>query len=415
MFKLALKSLISRKKIVLLVYISLSLSVLLFLAVQRSSQISRDSFSRTISGTDLIVGSRTGSLNLLLYSVFHMGNAVNNIGYEEYLSLAEREEVEWAVPISLGDSHRGYRVVGTNRLYFDAFQYGAHQNLELASGELNFDSPFDAVIGANVARDLGYKPGDEIILSHGVGHFTLQRHDNMPFEVQAVLKQTGTAVDNGVYVPLEGITAIHVGWETGMQTRTVRAEQVMTRDLRPDSITAVYLGLKQRTAAISMQRDINNSEGEPLTAIMPGAALYELWRIMGSAETIMTGIAAFVVLIGLVSLLTSELAVLEQRRREMALFRSIGATAKDLFRILFYESLIVTAAGCISGVLLLYGLQGVLQPVFRSHGLYAPWTLPSLIEWALLGVTMAAGILGGLVPAAAAYRRSLSDGMTIRS
>ena len=307
-------------------------------------------------------------------------------------------------------------MVGTNRLYFDAFQYGAHQNLELASGELNFDSPFDAVIGANVARDLGYKPGDEIILSHGVGQFTLQRHDNMPFEVQAVLKQTGTAVDNGVYVPLEGITAIHVGWETGMQTRTVRAEQVMTRDLRPDSITAVYLGLKQRTAAISMQRDINNSEGEPLTAIMPGAALYELWRIMGSAETIMTGIAAFVVLIGLVSLLTSQLAVLEQRRREMALFRSIGATAKDLFRILFYESLIVNSSRMYQRCAAALRTAGCPAAGFsRSHGLYAPWTLPSLIEWALLGVTMAAGILGGLVPAAAAYRRSLSDGMTIRS
>ncbi len=415
MFKLALKSLFSRKKIVLLVFISLSLSVLLFLAVQRSSQISRDSFSRTISGTDLIVGSRTGSLNLLLYSVFHMGNAVNNIGYEEYLALAEDEQVEWAVPISLGDSHRGYRVVGTNRLYFDAFQYGAHQNLEVGSGELNFESPFDAVIGANVAKDLGYKPGDSVILSHGVGKFTLQQHDNMPFEIQSVLKPTGTAVDNGVYVPLEGITAIHIGWETGMQTRTVTVEHALTRNLEPDSITAVYLGLKQRTAAIRMQRDINNSEGEPLTAIMPGAALYDLWRIMGSAETIMSGLAAFVVLIGLVSLLTSQLAVLEQRRREMALFRSIGATPGDLFKILFYESLIVTAAGCISGVILLYGLQAAAQPLFRANGLYAPWTLLSLMEWALLAVTMIAGVLGGLVPAFAAYRRSLSDGMTIRS
>jgi putative ABC transport system permease protein len=122
MFRLAWKSLVSRRRIMILIYVSLSLSVLLFLGVQRSARLGRESFSRTITGTDLIVGARTGQLNLILYSVFHMGNAVNNIGYDAYRAVANRSDVDWIIPVSLGDSHRGYRVVGTENSLFREYR-----------------------------------------------------------------------------------------------------------------------------------------------------------------------------------------------------------------------------------------------------------------------------------------------------
>ncbi len=100
----------------------------------RAHRGAQASFASTISGTDLIVGARSGSVNLLLYSVFRIGNATNNIRWDSFEHFATNPQVKWAIPISLGDSHRGYRVMGTNDSYFEHYQYGRQQNLELASG-----------------------------------------------------------------------------------------------------------------------------------------------------------------------------------------------------------------------------------------------------------------------------------------
>ena len=415
MIRLAWKSLMSRKNIILLIYLSLSLSVLLFLGVQRTARISRTSFSRTITGTDLIVGARTGQLNLILYSVFHMGNAVNNIGYDSFRAIADRPDVDWVIPISLGDSHQGYRVVGTDNAMFRHYRYGNGRSLEFDVGGDFSESPFDVVLGATVADELGYSLDTRVVVSHGSGKVALNDHSNLPFTVSGILERTGTPADNSLFVSLEGITAIHLGWEDGVERREVRVEEALRRDLTPSTITAAYIGLKQRGAALAVQRAINNLEGEPLTAILPGVALYELWKIMGAAEQSLTFLAGFVVVIGLVSLLTAQLAVLEQRRREMALLRSLGAKARDLFRLLFIESFAVTFAGCLTGLILLYLTQALASGLVRSYGFYIEWNLPDATEWILLGSVLMMGVLNGLIPAIVTYRRSLSDGMTVRN
>ena len=414
MLKLAFSSLMSRKRIILLIYLSLSLSVLLFLGVQRTARISRESFSRTITGTDLIVGARTGPLNLILYSVFHLGNPVNNISYGSYRRIASRDDVDWVIPISLGDSHRGYRVVGTDNTMFRRYRYGSGRSLEFADGGEFTESPFDVVLGATIARKLGYELGDRIVVSHGAGKVALKEHTNLPFTVAGILKRSGTPVDNSLFVSVEGITAIHLGWEDGVERREVTVREALNRDLTPASITAAYVGLKNRGAALNVQRAINDFEAEPLTAVLPGVALYELWKIMGTAERSLTFLAGFVVVIGLVSLLTAQLAVLEQRRREMALLRSLGAKARDLFRLLFVESFAVTFAGCVSGFILLYVVQALASGLMRSYGFHTDWSAPNAAEGILLGSVLVLGILNGLIPAIVTYRRSLSDGMAVR-
>ena len=415
MFKIILKSIRNRFRIILLIYISLTLSVFLFLGVQRAATISRQSFSRTITGTDLIVGARTGQLNLILYSVFHMGNAVNNIGYDSYWEIAKSEKIAWAVPVSLGDSHKGFRVVGTSEEYFTRYRYGSNESIEFKKGSDFTGSPFDTVIGAGVAGSLGYQLGDSLVVSHGTGKVTLSSHDNLPFRVQGILEPTGTPLDNALFIPLEGMTAIHVGWENGMAVREPTEEEILLRDLTPSTVTAVYIGLKDRTSAFRVQREINTYKKEPLMAILPGASLYELWKIVGTAEKTLTFISAFVVFIGLISLLTSQLAILEQRAREMALLRSQGATPFNLFQILFFESVLISFAGCLSGFLLLYLVQTLIQPILTVKGFYAEFTLPTARETALLGITLTASLINGIIPAFSAYRQSLIEGMSIRS
>ena len=135
---------------------SIAISVALLLGVEKIRTEARSSFASTISGTDLIVGARSGDINLLLYSVFRIGNATNNISWESYQDITSRPEVAWAIPISLGDSHRGFRVMGTNGDYFEHYRFARTRALTLAEGK-PFAEVFDTVLGADVAAQLGYQ------------------------------------------------------------------------------------------------------------------------------------------------------------------------------------------------------------------------------------------------------------------
>ncbi|CAN0563203.1 unnamed protein product, partial [Laminaria digitata] len=209
--KLAYKSLISRRVTVLLTLLAISLSVMLLLGVERIRTEARASFSNTISGTDLIVGARSGSLPLLLYSVFRIGNATNNISWASYQEIAADPNVAWTIPISLGDSHRGFRVLGTNSDYFKHFRYARSRQLGFTEGR-QFEDLFDTVIGAEVADALGYRVDDRIIVDHGIGRIGFASHRDKPFRVSGILARTGTPVDRTGHVSLEGIEAIHIDW-----------------------------------------------------------------------------------------------------------------------------------------------------------------------------------------------------------
>ncbi|NNK57008.1 MAG: ABC transporter permease, partial [Desulfofustis sp.] len=267
---LALKSLLNRKATAGLTIVSIALSVTLLLGVERIRTEAQNSFTSTISGTDLIIGARSGPVQLLLYSVFRIGNASNNISWESYKELAALESIDWTIPISLGDSHRGYRVMGTTPIYFDHFRFGTKQLLEFDRGE-PFSDLYDAVLGAEVAKALGYDLGDPIVIAHGAGSVSFVKHGDKPFVVAGVLKPTGTPVDRTIHVSLEGIEAIHVDWQEGMpvQGQTISDEQARTMDLTPRQITAFLVKLKSPMATFGVQRMVNNYREEPLSAILP--------------------------------------------------------------------------------------------------------------------------------------------------
>jgi len=256
LFRLAYLSLVNRKATAILTGLAIALSVVMLLGVEKVRAGARASFASTVSGTDLIVGARSGSVQLLLYSVFRIGDATSNISWESVQDLASWPEVAWTVPISLGDSHRGYRVVGTTAEYFERYSYGRKQRLAFASGR-PFEGLFDAVIGAEVAASLGYKVGDRIVLAHGAGAFTAAEHADKPFTISGVLERTGGPVDRSVHVSLEAIEAIHVDWQDGRPPRAgqaVAADAVRAMDLQPKAVTAVLVGLKSRLAAFEIGR-----------------------------------------------------------------------------------------------------------------------------------------------------------------
>lgn len=412
---LALKSVLNRKATAILTILTVAVSVILLLGVERVRTEAKSSFANTISGTDLIVGGRSGQVNLLLYSVFRIGNATNNIDWKSYQEFSQHKAVKWAIPISLGDSHKGFRVMGTNHSYFENYRYGSKQPLTFQQGK-EFNELFDVVIGADVANKLDYKIGDQIILAHGISDVAFSRHDNLPFKIVGILAPTGTPVDKTVHVSLEAIEAIHVGWESGANLgHTPDAETLKTYDFQPQQITAMMLGLNSKIQTFALQREINNYRQEPLSAIMPGIALHELWGMMSVAEQALLIVSGFVVVAGLLGMLSSLLTSLQERRREMAILRAMGARPRHVFGLLISEASALTFLGITLGVAVLFALIAVVAPIVQqSYGINISISAITPHEWKLLMLVQVAGIIIGFIPACRAYRQSLSDGMTIR-
>ena len=215
----ALRSAWNRRGTLSLVVMSVALSSLLLLSVERIRTDVRESFSQSVSGTDLIVGARTGSMQLLLYAVFRVGGATNNVRMDSLQEIASHRAVAWMVPLSLGDSHRGFPVLATTTEYFQRFLYGDRQPLVLAQGRPfagTLDGLYEAVIGADVASALGYRLGQRIILSHGSGVIPGAEHADKPFTVVGILARTGTPVDRTVHISLQALEAIHLDWSAGV-------------------------------------------------------------------------------------------------------------------------------------------------------------------------------------------------------
>ena len=305
MLEVAFNSLRSRRGSVMLTLASLTISMAIVIGVEHIRAQAENSFVRTVSGVDLLVGARTSQINLLLYSVFRIGNATNNITWQSYEDITARPEVAWSIPFSLGDSHRGYRVLGTDSQYFEHFRYGDEQPLRFSDGE-PFMHPLHAVIGSEVARALEYQVGQEVVLSHGIGSTSFVNHDNLPFTITGVLATTGTPVDRTVHVSLQGIEAIHLGWQNGVQVARLspdRSDPGLT-ELEPTQITALLLGLESPMAVFGLQRAINNYPSEALSAILPGVALGELWQIIGTLENLLSVISILVLTASLLGLST---------------------------------------------------------------------------------------------------------------
>ncbi len=416
MLTLAIKSLRNRKFTTILTVASIALSVTLLLGVERLRKEAKASFTKTISGTDLIVGARTGPVQLLLYSVFRIGNATNNISWESYQEIARNRNVKWTIPISLGDSHQGYRVMGTNTDYFKYLRFAGGRQLEVAEGRI-FQGVFDAVLGADVAKALGYQLEEEIVIAHGAGKVSFIKHDDKPFTVVGILKKTGTPVDQTIHVRLEGIEAIHIDWQGGAPVpgHSISAQQALEMDLSPKVVTAFLVGLKSRIAAFNVQRFVNQYPKEPLLAILPGVALQELWNLIGVAEKTLLAVSGFVVVVGLCGMLIALMTSLNERRREMAILRSVGARPLHVFSLIVGESSLLTLMGVVVGIVLLYGLLLVSQPlILTKFGIFLEISAISLHELRLIIIVILAGIVIGLIPGCRIYRYSLADGMTIR-
>ena len=475
---LAFKSLLNRKLTFFITLFSIAISVTLLLGVQTLKTETNSSFMKSISGTDLIIGSRGASSQLLLSSVFHIGQSTNTIQYATYQEIQKSPAVEWAVPISLGDSHQGYTVMATNLSFFDHFSYANKQHLKVHSGKIDGDM-FAVVIGAEVANKLNYAIGDEVIVTHGGGEIEGHHHDNIPFYISAILSPSFTAIDQTLIISLEAMAAMHTdnhghfGVLPGEETLAthqehehhdevaheehehhdeatheehehhdeghehhdeatheghehddqIHSEHRETQDqrvarllkIKPEKINAIFVGLTSPQAILGMQSYINNYPKEPLSAIIPAVALQELWQFFSLAEIALNIVTVFVVLVGLLGMLSIILMSLNERRREMAILRSVGARPAHIFGLIIGEAGFVCFAGIVLGVALLYLLLAVLQaPLASYYGFYIDINMLTSNDLLILTVIQCSALLIALIPGWLIYKYSLSDGMSIK-
>jgi len=410
--KLAVKSLFNRKTSVLLTLLSLVVSIGVLIGVEHIRHQAKDSFNRTLSGTDLIVGARSGQLNLLLYSVFRMGSPTNNIKWENYLLLKDNPLVKWTIPISLGDSHKGYRVMGTSSAYFEHYKYGRKQALTFRDGQ-PFSDMFETVLGFEVAQKLGYKVGDAIVIAHGIGKTSFTKHDKSPFKIVGILDPTGTPVDKTVHVTLGGIEAVHFNPRKLQQFLTLKEQGKPYPEVTPKSITATLVGLKSKLATFRLQRSVNEFEAEALTAILPGVALAELWQMLGSVENVLRVIAVLILISSLLGLATLLLASIRERKAEISVLRAIGAGPLTIFTLIITEALLIAmvATGlAVASITLLLSLSK--EWLVENYGIFIEAHVLSEATAILALMVLGATALAACIPAIGAYRSALNTGLS---
>ena len=422
---LATRSAWFRRGTLALVVLSIALATLLLLSLERMRTDIRAGFSQAVSGTDLVVGARTGPVQLMLFSVFHIGGATNGVRMDSLRAIANHRAVAWMLPLALGDSHHGFAVLGSTPEYFTRFLYGDKQALALAQGRAfagTLDGLYEGVVGAEVADALGYQLGQRITLSHGMnsspGGALSNDHGDKPFTLVGILARTGTPVDRTVHISLQAIEAIHLDWAGGAPLPGMKVAPELARkfDLEPKVVTAALVGLKSRAAVFNVQRFVAQFEAEPLMAVLPGVALDELWEVIGVGERALMGMSAMVALVSLAGLVAVVLAGLNERRRELAVLRAVGAGPRHVLLLLVVEGAWVTLLGALLGLIASVAVVLFAAPWVQARfGISMQLGAPTATQWALLGGVLLAGMLASLAPAFRAYRLSLIDGLSPRA
>lgn len=410
LLRLSRKSILSRRATTFLTLASVALSVMLLLGIERIKTGALRGFQNTASGTDLIVGARTSGIQLLLFSVFHVGYPANNISPATYQHFATHPEVSSSVPISLGDSHRGFRVVGTTSRYFDFFMH--HERALSFDAGRRFQGGYEAVIGSDVADSLGYSLQTSIILSHGIQDVSLIQHSKNPFVVVGILTPTGSPIDRSVFVPLEAIDHLHEDMYAAANPENGTNQSASSTG----EISAFFVKTRSRMGMLQLQREINDYNGEALTAIIPGRTLQDLWSIMSMAEKSLTAISLVAFAVSLIGLVLTFVSTLNERRREMAILRSLGASPRFIFGLLIFEAGILATLGCLLGFLCINGLLYVFQPLLENRlGLDLVLLHPTYFDAVFMVSAVGAAMLVASFPAWHAYRNSLADGLTVRT
>ena len=414
MIRLMIASMRSRLVPIVLVIVALSASMALLLAVDRIQQATKNGFNQSLSGVDLVLGPGGSGLELVLYTVFHLGKPTNNITTETVSDITDDPMVEWAVPIALGDNHRGYRVISTTDEYFDRIKFGGDQPLVFAQGA-PFSDLNETVIGSEVAEALGYALDTSIFVTHG-SQMIGKLHDDFSFKITGILESTGTPIDRAVFVSLEGYELVHLGWQNGSKTVSLQnldINAIPKERLYPKTVTAVYLGLTSKLSLFKFIRAVRDYPEEAISAVIPGVALAELWSIVGIVDSVFQLLNWLIIGISIVGMVTMIITGLDSRTRELTILRALGLSPPKLAGLVLLETVIISLTAVLSAIVLVWFLTVAAADLLNQWaGVRIELTWLAIDELSTIMIIVLAGVCASLIPAGMVYRRSLHKGFS---
>jgi putative ABC transport system permease protein len=390
-----------------IVLLSLGISVITILLLfnnQLQQKITENS-----RGIDLVVGAKGSPLQLILCNIFHIDFPTGNINLAEAERISKNRLVKKAIPLALGDSYNGFRIIGTNVLYAGLY------HAELAEGDW-FTSNMEVTIGQNVAAALKLKVGDRFQSTHGLtqdGH----AHEEQQFVVKGILKRTGNVLDNLILTNVESIWMVH---ETHSEVETHGEEEKDTANFIPSplvasvaardstrEITSLLIQYRSPMGAIQMPRWVNGQS--KLQAASPAFETARLFSILGIGVDILTGFAYVLIFISALSIFIALYNSLKERKYDMAIMRSMGASKNKLVTSILMEGSMLTFLGAVIGLLMGHGalilMSGLLEETQKA-GISGLVFYPE--EWIILVASLLLGIICALIPAIQAYRTDIS-------
>jgi len=389
----------SRKWVTIASLLALALPTALSVILLVVRHQTEGALKKGVGDYDIVVGAKGGSMQLVLSSLYHLGIPSGNIQYTDYQELLKDDRIKAAVPIGLGDNYEGYRIVGTAPHLLDMRRADDSKILTLAEGKNFTADTYEAVIGAQVAQRTGLKLGDTFHGTHGL--LTVpgaEVHTDFTYNVVGILKATGSAHDQAVYVPIEAVWKVHHAEES--------IHQVFQKKLPiKREVTAVLIQLESAGYRFFMLDELKKKPN--LMAAVPINEILALSRVyLSPFQKLLFLVTIGVITISIIVILLAIWQALERREKSFLTLRSLGATRSEIIRLLFYEVFMLISIGILSGFILGHTIVQCLSGLIytRTGLIINAWTLApgELITLSAIAIAL---LLAGLSPVLTLYHK----------
>ena len=412
LLKLAWRNIIHNPLSLILNLILLTLGIGLINFIFLVNHQLKDKFDKNLADIDLVIGAKGSPLQLILSSMYHIDAPTGNISIKEAKPFLREGHplIKASVPLSMGDSYKGFRIIGTDYSILDLY------DAQVAFGK-KWQHLYEVTVGASVAKELGLKIGSQFKSSHGFSDDDDMVHEDGTFKVVGILKPTGSVIDQLLLCNTESVWQVHDhdhGESDNEMAHTgdmSRAHLLENEDKEITSILVRYTS-KKNFQALSMPRNIN--ENTDLQAAAPAYEINRLYDMMGTGTKALALIAYLIAIVSAISIFVSLLNSLKQRKYELSLLRVLGGKSSSLLSLILFEGLIMALLGFILGVLLsLVALSGLSSNLSEKYNYqFESWIMHGQESGLLLG-TIILGLCAAILPAILAYRTDIHKNLSV--
>lgn len=405
LFTLSIKNVFAKPLSSLLSILLFGFGVAIIVAILLTSSFLKNEINKNAEGIDLVVGAKGSPLQIILASIFHIDFPTGNISLKDANNLTRNRLVASAIPLSLGDSYQGYRIVGTTGDYAQLYE------AELAEGAW-FEDKMTATIGAAVAKSLNLKLGDSMESAHGLAEGA-GGHDEHPYRVVGIMETTGSALDQLILVSVASVWEVHGNHDEEEhdehEEKLVTLDRlnltVTTEQLEQEDITSLLVKYRSPMAAVQLPRIVNGTSN--LQAASPPYETARLFNIIGVGVDVVNILGLVIVILSATSVFIALFNSLKERKYELAIMRSMGASQLKIFILIMVEGMVLTMIGCATGFGLAhvgFGFLADSMEQIQTSGLF----FVSEEYYVLIGSGVV-GIFASVIPAFLAYRSDISE------